>query len=197
MRNLLFSFATFAAIIISLFFLCADDPYKAEDKTALNELSIKKSCIVLPISNALNEHRQISEEVKMLMQGEWQIKSITSNKPSDTNYDGQFTTDVYSEMPACALDDVVKFYSDGIVAFQRNERCELTEEDIEKYNWFYSEKENKLNIARGGIEAVMILRSLSGSQFIVDIPMQDGGDYHVFTVTYHHPATGQPLVAMQ
>lgn len=193
MRNLILSFLSFNGIIAGLYFICSNEPNKHETEVIQHNIAVTKVSTSLPASNI----KPVSEAVEMLTQGEWKIQSITSNKPCDTNYDGYFTTDIFSEMPSCALDDIVKFYSDGIVAYHRNERCELTEQDVEKYNWFYTDMDNKINIARGSVEAVMILRSLSAEQLIVEIPMQEGGESHIFTITYHHPAPSYTTVAMR
>ena len=192
MRSLILSLASFTSVIAGFIFFISDGSDAVRSKIVQPNIPVQQVSLVAAAQKNEKEIKYPSEPMEKLTKGEWKIQSITSNKPCDTNYDGVATTNVTSEMPACALDDVVKFHPDGIVAFQRFERCELTEEDIEKYNWFYSSKNGQLNIARGSVDAIMILRTVSENQFVVDIPMQDGGESHLFTVTYGRPAKVYP-----
>lgn len=185
MRNIIFSFALFASLIAVFPFVF---PNGAEERVQTTLVSQQGSSM-RPANATVTDIP--SDDMALLTAGAWKMASITSNKPCDTDYDGHFTTNVGAEMPSCAMDDVMKFHADGTVAFHRNERCDLTEQDVEKYNWFLSEN-NTLNIARGSVEAVMVLRSVSDQQLVVEIPMQDGGESHVFTVVYNHPATIYP-----
>lgn len=118
-----------------------------------------------------------------LTRGGWKIISVQSDKPCDTDGDGTETRDVRSEMPACALDDVMMVRENGKVFFKRHERCELTEHPVETYDWTLAQ-DGTFTMRAGSIEGVMQLRYVTGRRLVMVIPMEAQGEAYHFTVTY-------------
>jgi len=122
-------------------------------------------------------------DAEYLMKGGWKILSITADKPCDVNGDGYETTDVMSETPACALDDVMKIYANHTVSFDRNQRCVSSEQALETYKWKLA-KDGTFTVIDGTIESKMILKSVNASRLVMLIPMEEGGEMYHFKVTY-------------
>lgn len=118
-----------------------------------------------------------------LVKGGWKILSITSDKPCDVNGDGYETTDVASETPVCALDDVMKIYPNHTISFERHQRCVPGEKALETYQWRLS-ADGTFTVIDGSIESKMILKSVNASRLIMLIPMEEGGEMYHFKVTY-------------
>lgn len=118
-----------------------------------------------------------------LMKGSWKILSITADKPCDINGDGYETTDIMSETPTCALDDVMKISPDHTVSFERHQRCVSSERPVETYKWKLA-KDGTFTIIDGTIEAKMILKSANASRMVMLIPMEEDGEMYHFKVTY-------------
>ena len=125
----------------------------------------------------------VEADLSYLMKGGWKILSITADKPCDVNGDGYETTDILSETPVCALDDVMKIYANHTVSFERHKRCVATERAIETYKWKLS-KEGVFTFVDGSIESQMILKSVGASRLVMLIPMEEDGEIFHFKVTY-------------
>lgn len=122
-------------------------------------------------------------DTEYLMKGGWKILSITADKPCDVNGDGYETTDVMSETPACALDDVMKIYPDHTVSFERRQRCVSSEKPLETYKWKLA-SDGTFTVIDGSIESKMVLKSVNDSRLVMLIPMEEGGEIYNFKVTY-------------
>ena len=122
-------------------------------------------------------------DTEYLMKGSWKILSIIADKPCDVNGDGYETTDIMTETPTCALDDVMKIYPNHTVSFERHQRCVSSERPIETYKWKLA-KDGTFTIIDGTIEAVMILKSANASRMVMLIPMEEDGEMYHFKVTY-------------
>jgi hypothetical protein len=101
----------------------------------------------------------------------------------DVNGDGYETTDIMTETPTCALDDVMKIYPNHTVSFERHQRCVSSERPIETYKWKLA-KDGTFTIIDGTIEAKMILKSANASRMVMWIPMEEDGEIYHFKVTY-------------
>lgn len=130
-------------------------------------------------------------DAEYLMKGGWKILSITSDKPCDIDGDGRETTDVMSETPACALDDIMKIYPNHTVSFERHQRCVSSEQPIETYKWKLG-KDGTFTVIDGTIESSMILKSVDASRLVMLIPMEEGGEMYHFKVTYGQTARSVP-----
>lgn len=137
----------------------------------------------VPLPMVPAETLRISGRPADLMRGSWKIISIQSDKPCDTDGDGILTCDVFSEMPTCALDDVMMIREDKTVRFKRNQRCQPTEQAVETYNWTLSD-DGIFMMSVGSIEAAMRLIHVTGRRLAMEIPMEAQGEMFYFTVNY-------------
>lgn len=127
------------------------------------------------------------DEIKNLItKGSWKIQSVISDKACDTDGDGRETTNIASEMPSCALDDVMEVRPNGKVVFKRFERCYAGESAVESYNWTLT-GDDKFIITKGSMEAEMIFRYVTKNELVLVIPSEAMGEMYYFTVTYKRP----------
>lgn len=150
-----------------------------EKNTTPAEVDVPASVVVEKSSST----QILDIDTEYLMKGGWKILSITADKPCDINGDGYETTDVMSETPACALDDVMKIYPDHTVSFERRQRCVSSEKPLETYKWKLA-SDGTFTVIDGTIESKMILKSVNASRMVMLIPMEEGGEIYTFKVTY-------------
>lgn len=169
-------------ILLSTLLASAFSPNGLVEKETKNENTTPAT--TLNTKAAPVESTQILDiDSEYLMKGSWKILSITADKPCDVNGDGYETTDIMSETPTCALDDVMKISPDHTVSFERHQRCVSSERPIETYKWKLA-KDGTFTIIDGTIEAKMILKSANASRMVMLIPMEEDGEMYHFKVTY-------------
>lgn len=122
--------------------------------------------------------------LEYLTAGGWKMRSVTSDKPCDTNGDGYETSDIFAEMPACAKDDILHIRKNGRAVYQRGLPCG-EEPATESYAWSLSD-DGLFTMTAGSIIAEMFLVSADANTLKMIIPMEEGGEEYRFTVTYTH-----------
>ncbi len=127
-----------------------------------------------------------SDKTALLANGAWVMYSIESDKPCDTNGDGVLTKDIASELPPCAMDDIMFIKPNGKVVFERNKRCDPSEGAIESYNWELN-SDNKFVISKGSVVAEMLFKYVTRQELALVIPSEAHGVMYYFTVRYKHP----------
>ncbi|MDX2071122.1 MAG: hypothetical protein SFV55_22020 [Haliscomenobacter sp.] len=169
-------------ILLSTILVSTFSPNKIVEKEA--KTSNNTPSIALATKAATGESAQMLDvDSEYLMKGSWKILSITADKPCDVNGDGYETTDIMSETPTCALDDVMKIYPNHTVSFERRQRCVSSEKAVETYKWKLATN-GTFTIIDGTIEAKMILKSANASRMVMLIPMEEDGQLYHFKVTY-------------
>ena len=122
----------------------------------------------------------------MLTKGTWKIKSIVSDKACDTDGDGRHTTDIASEMPSCAMDDLLVIQANGKAVFKRFDRCYPEEAQEEEYRWKLT-GDDKFILSKGGYETEMLFQYVTEQELVMIIPTEAMGEMYNFKVTYVHP----------
>lgn len=133
-----------------------------------------------------------SQVMDLLCRDKWEIVSMIPVPSGDKDDDEAPDSDLGSEIPYCAMDDVMTFYRDGTIIFQRNETCYSSGRGYEKYNWFYKPAADKIYIARGVVEVEMALHVISENQLVVNVINKGDDSGREFLVTYVHPAPIYP-----
>lgn len=169
-------------ILLSTLLASAIQPNGSVEKEA-NVEDITVTSIAATKANAAESIQNLDIDTEYLMKGSWKILSIVADKPCDVNGDGYETTDIMTETPTCALDDVMKIYPNHTVSFERHQRCASSERPIETYKWKLT-KDGTFTIIDGSIEAKMILKSANASRMVMWIPMEEDGEIYHFKVTY-------------
>lgn len=127
-----------------------------------------------------------SDRALLLTKGAWVMHSIESDKPCDTNGDGILTKNIGSELPRCAMDDVMYVKTNGKLVFERNKRCDPSEEAIETYSWELT-SDNKFVMTKGSVVADMLFKYVTREELALVIPSEAHGVMYYFTVRYRHP----------
>jgi len=127
-----------------------------------------------------------NEKTFLITKGGWIMRSIVSDKPCDTNGDGILTKNIASELPPCAMDDIMYVKPNGKVVFERNKRCDPSEGAIETYNWELTSN-NEFVITKGSVVAGMVFKYVTKEELALVIPSEAHGVMYYFTVTYRHP----------
>jgi hypothetical protein len=137
-------------------------------------------------SLAYSGNNTTSDKTALLAIGAWVMYSIESDKPCDTNSDGILTKNIASELPACAMDDIMYIKPNGKVVFERNKRCDPSEGAIESYNWELR-SDNMFVISKGSVVAEMLFKYVTKQELALVIPSEAHGVMYYFTVRYKHP----------
>ncbi len=148
-------------ILLSTLLASAIQPNGSVEKEAKSDDNTPAT-IAVAKADPVEAIRMLDIDAEYLMKGSWKILSITADKPCDVNGDGYETTDIMTETPTCALDDVMKIYPNHTVSFERHQRCVSSERSIETYKWKLA-KDGTFTIIDGTIETVMILKSGNAS----------------------------------
>jgi hypothetical protein len=134
-------------------------------------------------------------DIEQLTKGKWILQSAMANKPADTDYDGQATKDLYTELPACSKDDVLQFYDNGEAVFTRNQICNLGEQPYETCRWSIDHNRT-VTLQSGSVIDPMTIQLLNADKMVVQMPFDTEGPNLNVTVTYVRPAsTGKTDIA--
>lgn len=156
--------------------------FKPSKKNA-SDTAVTNTTMVTNAATTRKTHPAYEGNLSDFTKGTWRMVSVVSDKPCDTDGDGVETTDIFSETPACAKDDLMEVQANHKVIFTRNQRCALTERAVETYKWTMG-KNGAFTIVDGSVEAKMLLKSVTPTKLVMEIPMEAQGEWYRFTVTY-------------
>ncbi|MBL7814034.1 MAG: lipocalin family protein [Saprospiraceae bacterium] len=155
------------------------------------------SCLGVSFISMKNTHPQTASEITEATHSEilvninhladvrgWKLEKIVSNKPCDMNQDGIKSTDIMSEMPSCALDDILFIDRNSDNAYYKRGKLCGKEPKNNTYTWQLVG--TKLILSQNGYDDEMEILAVDDTKMVVLVKMEALGEGYHFMTTFKH-----------
>lgn len=123
------------------------------------------------------------DKTKLLTGGSWQMSTLTVDPAID--WFGVPVTNVFSQLPTCAKDDLTIFKTDGTVTYDEGaSKCEPTDPQTTSGTWMFNTTQTVLTITSDGDTESWDVSTLSDSSFKADYKVTQDGVTYTFSVTF-------------